>query len=437
MIIALVTEFGQDKYFQWRMAWSEEQQRKYGVFVKSVKIQPEHLKIFPPNHRYWEWIRKADFVFVYCSRSEKLLSEGKTWLWYELPLHARKVMRPEARMIAQWDQEFIWVFHPHWSWWRDKIPTQSPPEQFFKESQILEQADAHATVLEYPLFQKYTNTPSYYLPLPQLARWSHNLPYNASQKRIALLNHTSLTGSITHTSVNVAKRIKLPVTVFNSLSFHKPYSGKIFCTQHSLPQGSISFGRLNRQPYMDTLNKCYVAIDDPENYIGWSRFVMECALAHVPCIGSNFANKIFFPDLYVAHKDYAHQRKLIKQLINNPAWHKQITEKAFKIVFEHMDTDRLCTRLLTIAKELGSPNTPIDIEKNLCLDFISKKLPNSVPPLRPKSGSVFDQISGQSLTPETWDKQYGRWSRFLAEEQPRKNTIRTAMEWMKNKWVTI
>jgi len=345
-------------------------------------------------------------------------------------------MKPEAKMVAQWDQEFIWVYHPSWSRWRDKIPTQAPPKQFFKNTGVLDVSDAHLTVLERPLFQKFSKVPSYYQPLPQLLRYRSYI-YVIRDKQIALLSHTSVSGTINHTGANVVRPLGIPAVIFNSLSYHKPYSGKIFCTKHSLPQGSISYGRLNRDPYMQTLNKCYIAIDDQENYIGWSRFVMECALTFVPCIGSNFANKIFFPDLYTDHKDYARQRELVTKLVNDQTWHREIAEKAFAKVIDHMDTDRLCKQLVTIAKELGSPDSKIDIEKNLCLDHISKKLPSHVPPLRPKTGSVFDQISNKSLTPEGWDEVYSKWSEYLAEEPARSQTIKEAFKWMKNRWVTI
>jgi len=45
LIIVLVTEFAQDKNFQWRAAWNEERQLKHGVFVKTVTINPETIKL--------------------------------------------------------------------------------------------------------------------------------------------------------------------------------------------------------------------------------------------------------------------------------------------------------------------------------------------------------------------------------------------------------
>jgi len=318
-------------------------------------------------------------------------------------------------MIAQWDQEFIWVFYPKWTWWqRPSYSTQKPPEQFFKETEILEVADLHFTVLEKPLFQKYTSTPYIYMPLPQLIRHTDRIFEQVKDEKIALLNHTSYAGKIDHTIRNVIRPFGNPINLFSSYSFHRPHSGKIFCVKHGLPQGSVVYGRMRSYEYMKELSKCYVAIDDQENYIGWSRFVMECALTSVPCIGSNHANKIFFPELYVKHKDYKRQKELLNRLFNDEAFHERMVQFGFQKVHEHLDTDRLCEKLLRIAEELNVSNTKIDVSKWMFVKFLAHlRMAQKTIPNRPESGTVFDNIHNRNLNAGDWDELYGKWKTYI------------------------
>jgi len=46
----------------------------------------------------------------------------------------------------------------------------------------------------------------------------------------------------------------------------------------------------------------------------------------------------------------------------------------------------------------------------------NRKIPN-----RPNTGSVFDKISAQNLTAETWDNRYGKWREFIENPQKFKN----------------
>jgi len=425
MIICLLAEIPQEKY-QWYMAWNDDRQIKNDVVVRSVMMSPETLRIYPKDHGYWTYLKEADFVFVYVTRAH-----FDDWKWFELPLLARQYMKPEAKMACCFDQEFIWLLcGKKWSWWDDydrnpmfqKIYTMKP-EEFFAENKVLEVADIYITVLENSPYKPYTSKPVIYIPLPQLVsqRSAKTLGCKFSTSRnghIALLNHTSQATSVEHTIRNVIKKVNKPVGIFNSLTYRKPYKGKLWAAKHGLSARSISWGRLNPKEYKATLEKYYIAIDDSANYIGWSRFAMECALAYVPCIGSNFACKIFFPELYTKHEDYKRQTELILKLYGDPHFHHEVAMKAHERVLEHLNTDSLCKKLLEVATEIGSPNTKQDVEKKLFLDFlVNALLAGKAIPERPsETGTRFDNITMRSINQKQWDGLYGKWWKYIKDE---------------------
>ena len=412
------------------MAWDIDAQLEHDVYVRTVTINPTTLK-YSKDHRNWAWLRKADLVFVYCSLSRQY---PNVWEWFSLPKYARKFMKPEAKMIAQWDQEFVWLFHPTWTWWRrPPYSTTKSPEQFFRDNGVLEVADVHFTVLEKPLFQEYTSTPYIYMSLPQLIRYGH-YTFNTNRQRIALLNHTSQAGTINHTVKNVARAYEYPVSIFNSGNPHRPLSGRIFCANHRLPMGSVIYGRLARNDFMQKLSQCYVAIDDAENYLGWSRFTMECALTFVPCIGSNYANKLFFPDLYVKHKNYKKQRELVKQLYEDPDFYKRVALEGHRKARTQLDTETLRKKFLNVGKKLGSPNTEIDTPRYLFIQFLATHLPSHLPSRRPQADSeVYDAIHRRTLTVEQWDEVYSKWKHFLLDRKVYKELLAIASK-EQNQW---
>ena len=103
---------------------------------------------------------------------------------------------------------------------------------------------------------------------------------------------------------------------------------------------------------MFLLRKCYIAIDDNENYKAWSRFGMECALAHVPCIGSTPSVKLFFPELYTEHQDYNKQKELIERLFNDEDFWLRMAKTGKENVLRIMDTAQLINKLFQIVKRI-------------------------------------------------------------------------------------
>lgn len=427
MRIALVSEFNQDGYYQWRQAWNIEMQIKLNAFVETTIINTSILRQHGINSSYWNQLRKADIVFIYISRCNEpnipYTYDGKQliWNWWNLPRVAKQFMKPEAKMIVQTDDEWVWLQHPKWIWWGDRpVNDYGGPEKFFKDTGILEVADMWFTVLENPYWKKYTSKPIMYMPLPHLWRYMKevykadgkyavNGLFNIHQNTLALLRHSSSIADVYSTIKYVAEPLNLPVTYF-STCWSDPHIPKF-----NVPVSTILF--VKRERYMDLLmDNCVVAIDDCTKYIGWSRFAMECAINYVPCIGSNFAVKLFFPDLYTEHGDFFKQIEIIKQLLNDKQFYKKVVDEGHYRMAVHLDPDRLCREMLKLIREKLEPKeTNVDIERELLKSILRKTLPFSIVPTRPSENQeIFDDIHRTRCNQKQWDEWYNHFSKIIS-----------------------
>lgn len=348
--LVIVTEFESKNFFQWHIALSKFAD-ELGIILTSVKASRACRRIYVPfsgieAHPYWNPIREADLVLVYVTRIDKHNT------WWKLPQFTKQFMRPEAKMIVQYDDEFMWLFDPEHVWWSfPNSPNYGGPEQFFKDTGILEVPDAHLSVLEECPYKKFTNKPIFKMILPQLERYKI-LKYSEVHKytNIALMNHSILTASIELSLENVIRKKNYPVTVF-FINVHNDtdYDGVSYCKKNKLPSASSAYGRMSYESYMDLMwRECSIGLDDSINYIGWSRFVMECALCYIPCVGSTPAVKDLFPELYTKPQDYEAQIALIEKLKTNKIFCYKMAMKGYQRCLEFLDSKKLCYALMNI-----------------------------------------------------------------------------------------
>lgn len=432
MRIVFVTEFGQDDNFQWRWSWDLDAQIKRKTLVESVIINPAVLSKYDDNHAYWNPLRKADIVFVYASRthtpnfqytrSQHNNSVVYYWNWWELPKIAKTYMREDAKMIAQIDDDWVWLQHPEWTWWEDLPDNQGGPEEFFKNTGILEIPDIWWTVLDNPFWTQFTTKPVMYMPLPQLYRYYDEITkseqrfktYGALRmhgKNLALLKHSSRTASINHLIKNVAEKVNVPVTYFSTQ-----------WTDPAIPKFKVpvkTYLWLGRSQYMEKLrDDCFIAIDDAKHYMGWSRFAMECAINYVPCVGSNHAVKLFFPDLYVKHNNTAEQIRLINKLRQDENFYNEVAVKGRYLVLNHLDSDNLMNSMVNIAKGLNPNVMPIDVDIEMLKSLLRKTLPFSIIPCKPNENqNIWDELHHRMCDREQWEKWYGLFEKFISDEK--------------------
>lgn len=358
MKLCIVAQFDSKCYFQWYMAL-EKLASKLGISLTSINASATHKKVFNDfnSNPYWQPLREADAVFVYATRISS--RNAPTAIdWWELPEFVKQFMRLDAKMVCQYDDEFMWLFDPEHVWWRFPNPdNHGGPEQFFKDTGILEIPDAHLTVTNNSPFRKYTTKPVFKLLLPQLCRY--NLPkYSETHKRknIAMLIHSIKKSSISGILENIIRPKNYSVSIFSGTLDNRMV--EVFREKEHLPVNSEIYPRMAYESYMDLLwQNASIGLDDNAGYYGWSRFVMECAIVYIPCVGSTEAVQDTFPELYTAPQDYTKQIELIERLKTDNVFYHKIIEEGHKRVIEMLSDEKLCVTLIEIFEKIGTPRT--------------------------------------------------------------------------------
>lgn len=358
MKLCIVAQFDSKGFFQWYVAL-EKFASKLEITLTSINASETHKKVFNDfqENPYWQPLREADAVFVYATRISSRNAPTNID-WWKLPQFVKQLMRPDAKMVCQYDDEFMWLFDPEHIWWSFPNPdNHGGPEQFFKDTGILEIPDVHLTVMNDPQFKKFTTKPIFKLLLPQLCRY--RLPKYSEvhkKKNIAMLIHSIKKSSISGILENIIRAKNYPVTIFSGTLNNKMV--EIFRQKESLPVNSIIYPRLGYEPYMDLLwQNSSIGLDDNAGYYGWSRFAMECAIAYIPCIGSTEAVQDIFPELHTASQDYAKQIELIERLKTDNEFYHQIAEAGHKRVVEMLSNEKLCRTLIEIFDKIGTSRT--------------------------------------------------------------------------------
>jgi len=431
MLVTFVSEMP-NCIFQWTDAWTIDNQLNNDCVVTPLEFNEQFYYNISKDSPYWNPIRNADVVYVYCTR---ISVPNDKWSWWSLPFKVKEFMRPEAKMIAQIDDDWVPVFHQDWVWWMDNpFEKYNSPKQFFDETGILEVPDMWWTVLDKAPFEKYTTKPVRYVPLPQLGRYQKEISRantyknlygieNMHKQTIGILRHSSRVSSIQHTVSNVLEKIDLPITYFSL-----EYSG---VTPLNTSSKVFSYGHMGRDKYLNILrDDCMVTIDDADSYIGWSRFVMESAISFVPCISSNTAGKILFPDLYTKPKDYKAQIELIKKLLTDNKFYVEQAQKGHDNLL-HLMPETLCSRMIELAKEIGAPKTSIDINKICFINILNHFLPFEKIPPRPSDtySVVYDKMQHKSINQQQWDNLYSKFTHFMSDENTYKAIIREALSY--------
>jgi hypothetical protein len=362
--LCIVAYFDSYNYFQWNIAL-EKFKAKLGIEVISINAAPLYKKIHSDfkNDPYWNPLKQADVVFAYIVR-RSTRHEPSGISWWTLPQFVKPFMKPEAKMIAQYDDEFLWLFDPKGMWWDTSImpnPPNQGPEEFFKDTGILEIPDAHLVVTNNFQLQKYTTKPVFKLFIPQLCRYNlRKYSENHKGNNIAMMLHSPKSSSISASLENVIRPKNYPVTVFNgTLDRHFVEN---FRRNTPLPVNSIVYERLEYEPYADLLWRTNsIGLDNNIGYGGWSRFAMECAITCIPCVGSSDSVHDIFPELYTTPIDYVKQIELIERLKTDKEFYHKMVEAGRKRVLELFDDEKLCNALLDIFNKIGVSKTQLTL----------------------------------------------------------------------------
>jgi glycosyltransferase involved in cell wall biosynthesis len=86
--------------------------------------------------------------------------------------------------------------------------------------------------------------------------------------------------------------------------------------------------------WLEFLKQARVVVDSYHNMHTYGRNAVDCACLKVPVIGSDVvhAQKILFPELTTEPNDVLEQRSLLKKLISDEKFYREVTDYAYEKV---------------------------------------------------------------------------------------------------------
>lgn len=194
--------------------------------------------------------------------------------------------------------------------------------------------------------------PNYYVNFPQpleKLRRKHMLPLDQREDFVALLHHF---GALSLNALKTVKEAGYRVTLFSDIHKDRKRLNSWLKT-HSL-DGSKCFPRLPESEYLAELAKCKVAIEDPDNYPGFSRFVCNCASLAIPVVGSwkIKAVSVIFPEL-CTDPHAPEQTKLIQMLMEDDDVRAATAEKGYLRLKHHLSEEECTKRLKNAMRAMG------------------------------------------------------------------------------------
>lgn len=200
---------------------------------------------------------------------------------------------------------------------------------------------------------------NYYLQIPRDKGpwWSMEMmrPYKSDENQKedygAMMFHS---GGSLYGSLNAVKEAGVKVKLFANYHGAPATQNQLILNKLGL-NDSIAYIRLREPEYLHELSRCKWAIEDPSDYLGFSRFVIECATMGVPVVGGEqiYSVKIGFPETCTEHMDIPRQVTLIKALSQDPALCKRIADTGYDNLSKHLSNERCTQALWDAMKDMG------------------------------------------------------------------------------------
>ena len=287
----------------------------------------------------FEFLDDYDFIFLYIHPKDR---EGVYW-WYEIPEQVRKTYK--GKVILQLDYEgFMYDLPP-----MIKKMIDENADVFVYNSPVVEER-WKLNVPKYPLLmiQSVEDLEKLVIPLPKSMRGGIGIMWHA--------------GTLSNVNHNIA------------LCLNKNWRMKVFTawsgmTQETLYDICSSFigshanklsclrchGWMEYEDFLKELSKCYVVLEDNENYYGVSRLSYECASLKIPVVGStnNYYCKIAYPYTTTNPLNVQFQTHLIKRLFEDQEFYDKVVDYAYSTTKDYFSNAKLLNTFVDILKVLG------------------------------------------------------------------------------------
>ena len=315
-----------------QIAWTEH----YTRLIRLVDSHPQISMDFTglTDVMDYTFLNEYDFVYLYLHPVEG--GHPNIIWWYDLP----EIIKPYCKkLIVQFDYE--------------GIMTELPP---FLQNILNTYADA--LCYNSPATKNWNLTiPKYpFMIANPVEKIGTKVKELASQKppvksdTIGVLWHAGTGCNITR-SLQLCSSLPWNTKIFTSwIGMSTEFMQKHF----GQPSNWSYYPFMEYNEYLKELLTCWVALEDNENYYGFSRFAYECAALHIPVVGStnNMACNIAYPYTTTNPENLQLQGQLIKRLFDDPDFYSKVVDYAYNKMMEYMSDEACLKRFVQILEDL-------------------------------------------------------------------------------------
>jgi len=299
------------------------------------------------------FLNDYDFVFLYLIPRSKT-DEEKYW-WYEYPDIIRERFGYKGKLILQIDYE--------------GIMKQLPP---FIQNTI--NKNCNAVFYNSPIASGwYFFKPRYeMMMIPPVKELDEKIRKNnlstlidERDKAIGILWH-SASGASIETSLRVCAGLSCKAKVFTSwldmkkdwlkdyVSRYIPRPEWTYYGEEKDKWGVECFEFMDYNKYLKELGKCWVVLEDNDNYYGFSRIAYECSVMLIPVVGStnNTACNIAYPRTTTNPQNTQLQTQLIKRLFTDREYYYEIVGNAWENMRDYLSNKNQLEKFIKVLRNL-------------------------------------------------------------------------------------
>ena len=339
-IVAVYPETGFSKAED--MEWGQFYYRWVRLLDSHPKIKMEFAGL--SDKEDFSFLAKYDFVYLYLHPKDK--GEDKYW-WWDVPYAVRKYSR---KLILQFDYEGIMKELPPFI---QTMICANADALLFYSDKIAEEWDVCCP--------KYVSIMISTVEELGLRIFTNNLKSEEREQSIGVLWHSASGASIDY-SLQVCSRLPYKVKVFTSwLGMNQDFMDDHVQQFFRKPETYGSKGMwfkcypfMEYNDYLRELSKCWVVLEDNQNYYGFSRLAYECSTLRIPVVGStnNTACNIAYPLTTTNPQNLQLQTQLIKRLFTDQTFYKHVQRVAYSLMRKYLSNETQLNRFTQILKDL-------------------------------------------------------------------------------------
>jgi len=316
------------------VAWTQHYTRVIRLVDSHPKISMDYAGLTDVTD--FTFLNDYDFVYLYLHPVE-----GGTCWWYEFPEKIRSYCK---KLLLQFDYEGVMPELPPFI---EKMINSFVDALLYNSP--LPETRWNVTVPKYPFMIKQ--------PVEETIKKVPVTSPEREQQSVGILWHAG-TGCKIDRSIHLASYLQHPTKVFSAWlgmkqEFLEEYVRNV-AQEFYNPETWTCYSFRAFNSYILDLNKCYLVLEDNENYYGFSRLAYTCSALKIPVVGStnNLACMIAYPYTTTNPLNIQIQTQLCKRLFEDATFYNKVVDYAYKKMQKYMSREQLLKRFCKILTDL-------------------------------------------------------------------------------------